>query len=480
MVQRIMAPDKDHKFSIFMDHKMKKQNIKQLAYRRVYQRIHAAILQGLLKPGERIPSARALAKEMGVARGTVEEGYALLKAEGYIEAKGQAGTVVSHRLLAPIKRKMAQAPVRPPQANTEIHRPDVLPFQLGIPALDAFPIKTWSRMTARCARNTRISNLAYPSAYGLPELRVAISQYLQLYRGVQCHPAQVFITSGYVNSIQWITNVLLKAPSHIGVEDPGYPLTRQILENSGYHPVPVPVDQDGVNLPANSEVKALIVTPAHQSPTCVSLTLQRRQMLLDWAVNNQGWILEDDYDGEYRHTGLPLPALKSLDTQDRVIYLGTFSKVLFPGLRVAYIVVPESQVCLFEQCSELFAGNVSTFTQSCILAFMQEGHFPRHIQRMRKLYRERRELAARLFTQILGDKLMIEPQPGGMHMIAKLNDPKRDDIEVSHQMMKAGLFSQALSQWSSKSTHPSLILGFTNIRTEEECQALIYRLKEFL
>ena len=454
---------------------MKKPN--QFAYKRVYRRILDAILQQTLKPGEKVPSARTLAKEMGVSRGTVEEGYALLKAEGYLEAKGQAGTVVSDRLLTPAK---GNSPAPSSHLNLEINHSDILPFHLGIPALDAFPINTWSRISARCARSTHKSSLAYPPTCGLPGLRGAISQYLQLYRGVQCHPAQVFITSGYVNSIRWITSVLLKTHSHIGIEDPGYPLTRQVLASSGFHPEPIPVDEEGLALPDNSKVKALIVTPAHQSPTCVSLSLQRRQMLLNWAVSNQSWIIEDDYDGEYRHTGQPLPALKSLDTHDRVIYSGTFSKVLFPSLRVAYIVVPPSKVSQFEQCAELFAGNVPTFTQNCILTFMQEGYFPRHIQRMRKLYRERRELTSELFTKMLGHKLSIEPQPGGMHMIARLNDPKCDDLALSRQMMKAGIFAQALSQCSSKPAHPSLILGFTNIRTAEECRGLISRLGQFL
>ncbi|MBD1577036.1 PLP-dependent aminotransferase family protein [Vibrio sp. S11_S32] len=454
--------------------------VKQLAYKQVYQRIHTAILQGILKPGQRIPAARTLAKEMGVARGTVEEGYALLKAEGYIESKGQAGTVVSTKLLDPSRAKKINIRDRKPGFSSEIEISDVLPFQLGIPALDAFPRQTWSRMAARCARNMNVDDLAYPSVYGDPQLRIAIAQYLQLSRGVQCQPTQVFITSGYVHSINWITKVLLPPQSEIGIEDPGYPLTRHVLTNNQFHPVPIPVDKDGLHLPEQSKVAAVIVTPTHQSPTCVSLSLQRRQALLDWAVTQQSWIIEDDYDGEYRHAGPPLPALKSLDTQDRVIYSGTFSKVLFPSLRIAYIVVPASQVSAFEQCSELYAGNVSTLTQRSVLSFMQEGHLARHIQRMRKLYRERRELTADVFNRILGDKITIEPQLGGMHMIVKLNDPNTDDAALSHKIMQAGLFSHGLSQWSSRPVHPSLILSFTNIKSEQECQQLAYRLKDII
>lgn len=459
---------------------MQKGQNKLFAYKLVYKRIHTAILEGVLKPGERIPSARALAKEMGLSRGSVEEGYALLKSEGFIEAKGQAGTRVSQNLIEQPKPSLNDVTVRQPGFTTDLQTTDILPFQLGIPALDAFPFKTWARMAARNARNTAIDNLTYPSVYGLPELRLAIAQYLNLYRGVQCQPTQVFITSGYVNSIKWITKALLSPDDKVGVEDPGYPLTKLILENERLTPAFVPVDGSGVTIPKEREIKALVVTPAHQSPTCVSLSLQRRQMLLDWAAGNDSWIIEDDYDGEYRHTGLPLPALKSLDTQDRVIYSGTFSKVLFPNLRTAYIVVPQNLVSRFEQLSDLYAGNVAGLTQLCIFNFMQEGHFTRHIQRMRKLYRKRREFAAKLFAQYLGDNVSIEPQPGGMHMILKFNDPSCNDVEIANKLLHEGLYSQALSQWSSKKTHPGLILSFTNIKTEEECTALILRLKALL
>jgi GntR family transcriptional regulator / MocR family aminotransferase len=476
-----MAYNKGHDFADFMDHvQMKKVVVNVLAYKQVYQRIHAAILQGILKPGVKIPSARTLAKEMGVSRGTVEEGYALLKAEGYIESKGQAGTLVCENLLIPTKIKKTQISTRQPGFNVEIAASEVFPFQLGIPALDAFPRQVWSRMTAKCARSIRGEDLAYPCVYGQPELRVAIAQYLQLSRGFQCEPTQVFITSGYVHSINWICHALLKEGATVAVEDPGYPLTRKILKNNNVNILPIAVDDEGINLASTICANAAIVTPAHQSPTCVALSLSRRQILLDWAVRNQSWIIEDDYDGEYRHTGVALPALKSLDNQDRVVYSGTFSKVLFPSLRMAYIVVPKSTVSDFEQCSELYAGNVSGLSQAVVCTFIEEGHLYRHIQRMRKLYRERRELMASVFKQVLGDMILIEPQPGGMHMVVKLTKSTIDDDVLSSKMMQAGLFAQGLSLWSSRSIHPSLILSFTNIRTEQECLELAHRFKDIM
>ncbi|WP_448546645.1 MocR-like pyridoxine biosynthesis transcription factor PdxR [Thalassotalea fusca] len=448
------------------------------AYKQVYQRIHTAILQGILKPGEKIPSARVLSKEMGVARGTVEEGYAILKAEGYIESKGQAGTVVCKHLLPPSPNKKTKISVLQPGFSPDIEAPNVLPFQLGIPALDNFPKQVWSRIVAKCARNLSREDLAYPSVYGLPSLRRTIAQYLQLSRGVKCDPSQVFITSGYVNSINWISNALLKADARIAIEDPGYPLTRRVLQQKFSNIIPIPVDDEGINLATEVDADAVIVTPTHQSPTCVALSLPRRQKLLNWANKKSAWIIEDDYDGEYRHAGLPLPALKSLDVDDRVIYSGTFSKVLFPSLRMAYIVVPVQQVKQFEESAELFGGNISSLNQAAVSAFIEGGQLSRHIQRMRKLYRERRELTASVFKQVLGEKVLINNQPGGMNMIVQLKDVSVGDAELSRQLLAAGIFAHGLSQWSAKPVPFGLILSFTNIQSQDECEKLVHRIKD--
>lgn len=453
---------------------------KLLAYKQVYQRIHSAILQGTLKPGERIPSARTLAKEMGVSRGTVEEGYARLKAEGYLESKGQAGTLVSNKLHTQPRILKNQTAARQPGFQPEIEISHILPFQLGIPALDEFPKQVWARLAARCARNMPTDDLAYPSVYGNPQLRIAIAQYLQLSRGIQCEPSQVFITSGYVNSINWICHVLLKKLASVAMEDPGYPLTRQLLLNNCLTPLPTPIDEDGIIFDPKSKADVVVVTPAHQSPTCVSLSLERRQALLNWAESNKRWIIEDDYDGEYRHTGIPLPALKSIDTQDKVIYSGTFSKVMFPSLRMAYIVVPQSQVAAFEQSSECFAGNVSALTQASVLSFIQEGHLSRHIQRMRKLYKERRDMMTAVFQDVLGPAITINSQPGGMNMIVKFTNNNINDRTLAKQMIEAGLFAQGLSKWATSRQDPGVILSFTNIKNEAECYELASRFKAVL
>src|SRR5882757_10001442 len=342
-------------------------------YRQIYDRFRGAIASGLLKPGDRIPSARALTKELGLARGTIETAYSLLAAEGYIQARGQAGTIVTPGL-------KPQTPVASPMPRPDSgiaaagFRPDsILPFQMGLPALDMFPRKIWARLGARCVRAMQPSDLIHPSVYGLPALRAEIAAYLRVSRGIDCSPSQIFVTSAYRHTIEVIGHALLKAGDRVWLEDPGYPPTREVWEQMKIAAVSVPVDRegmvvsDGVGLAPRA--RAAVVTPAHQSPLCVSLSLPRRLALLDWAVRNNAWIIEDDYDGEYRYVSRPLPALKSLDRDGRVLYAGTFSKVLFPGIRLAYVVVPETQVERFEEISEAFAGGSPELTQAIVTAF---------------------------------------------------------------------------------------------------------------
>ncbi len=218
--------------------------------------------------------------------------------------------------------------------------------------------------------------------------------------------------------------------------------------------------------------RAAVVTPAHQSPLCISLSLPRRLALLEWASASKAWIIEDDYDGEYRYASRPLPALKGLDRDGRVLYAGTFSKVLFPSLRLAYLVVPNALVERFEQISHAFAGSSSGFTQSLVSDFMEEGHFARHIQRMRKLYAERREATAAGLEGVLGKYLSIDPQPGGMHLVLRLRG-RRSDRGVVARMREDGLYGEALTDWMARGSGPSaVLLNFTNIDSQRMRRSL--------
>jgi len=444
-------------------------------YRQIYDRFRSAIASGLLKPGDRIPSARALTKELGLAKGTIEAAYSLLAAEGYIQARGQAGTIVTPGLKPP-------APIEiriPSDSDLAVvsFRPDsILPFQMGLPALDAFPRKIWARLGARCVRAMQPSDMVHPAVYGLPALRAQIAAYLHVSRGINCSPSQIFVTSGYRHTMELIAHALLKAGDRVWLENPGYPPTRELFGHMHIAPVPVPVDEDGMvisdGIKKAPRARAAVVTPAHQSPLCVSLSLPRRQALLDWAARNKAWVIEDDYDGEYRYVTRPLSALKSLDRDGRVLYAGTFSKVLLPSIRLAYLVVPEAQVERFEQITLAFAGGSPELTQAIVTAFMTEGHFARHIQRMRKLYAERREATAEGLGSVLGKHLRIDAQPGGMHLILRLQG-RRSDRRLVARMREEGLYGEALSDWTmDRDGASALLLGFTNIDSQGTAEKL--------
>jgi GntR family transcriptional regulator/MocR family aminotransferase len=417
----------------------------------------------------------------------VEAAYALLAAEGYVEARGQAGTVVTpalarHAPLAPLPG----ADVPPPPASLGEAAASTRPFQMGIPALDAFPRKVWARLTARAVRATGPQDMIYPPWAGLPALRSAIATYLQLARGIDCAPSQVFITSGYRNTLELLTRALLQPGDAVWVEDPGYPPTAELLAAAHLRPVPVAVDGEGLmvahGVAAAPQARAAVVTPAHQSPLCVSLSLPRRLALLDWAAQSGAWIVEDDYDGEFRYVSRPLPALQSLDRHGRVLYSGTFSKVLLPALRLAYLVVPPAQVPRFEQICRTFAAAGPTLMQAVVADFMNEGHFARHIQRMRRLYAQRRQIAADGLTAVLGRHVRIDPQPGGMHLVLRLQG-RHADRALAARMQQHGMAALALSERGvlpHAASGAALLLAFTNIDTPQRARELGRRILALL
>ncbi len=449
-------------------------------YRQIYDRVLAAIAAETLCSGDRLPSARALAKELGVARGTVELAYSLLTSEGYLLALGQKGTVVNPELQKP----PMSGTTLPVSSEVIENSPDalwrpphLLPFQMGVPALDEFPRKIWARLGARYLRGMRSGDLDYPSPHGLPALRSAIASYLQVSRGIDCGAHQVFITSGWRSSLSLVAHTLLHAGDRAWVEDPGYPTTRQVLRQFGMALEAVPVDAEGMDVEQaiawSQGAQVVMVTPGHQSPLSMALSLPRRQLLLDWAARNGAWVVEDDYDGEYRYVSRPLPALASLDRNGRVLYAGTFSKVLFPGIRLAYLVVPQSQVAAFERVGRaLFSAGSPSITQALVAEFIAEGHFTRHIQRMRRLYSERRELTIDALERSLPKGMRVERSPGGMHLVLRLPEGV-SDTALAEQLLTRGMAVQPLSRWSVSSPRQSgLLLSFTNCASAAQGEQL--------
>ncbi|MFZ6645976.1 PLP-dependent aminotransferase family protein [Undibacterium sp. TJN25] len=456
-------------------------------YRQIYARFRSAITEGLLKPGDRIPAARALANELGLARGTVEAAYALLVAEGYVETRGQSGSFVTPGLelrapVPPVPRPSGTA-----VAGNGFQQSGFQPFQMGLPALDAFPRKIWARLAARSARAMQAPDMTYPAIAGMEGLCEGIARYLQFSRGINCSPSQIFVTSGYRATLELIVRALLQPGDGVWIEQPGYPPTAELLERAGMALATVPVDQDGIVVTQGVRLaphaRAAVVTPAHQSALCMSLSLQRRFALLDWAAQAGAWIVEDDYDGEYRYISRPLPALKSLDRDGRVLYAGTFSKVLFPAIRLAYLVVPEAQTAHFAAVNRAFSGGSPALTQSIVADFIMEGHFSRHIQRMRRLYGERRQIAADGLQRVLGKYMQVDPQPGGMHLVLRTRDGVSDAALVA-RMREDGMFAQSLSDRMYRSpaqdAEHALLLGFTNIDSAATAEKLAKRMLKLM
>ena len=446
-------------------------------YRQIYGRIAGAVLDGRLAPGARLPSARSLAAQLSIARGTVETAYQLLAGEGYIVARGAAGTLVAPALdRALLKSDGAawpdRAPMAPPVSGMSVGPPAL--FRMGLPALDAFPSKIWSRLFARQARALGPTDLAYQSPAGHEALRVQVARYLAIARGVPCAPEQVFITGGFQGALGLITRCLLHPGDVAWVEDPGYDNARNALRLAGARIVGVPVDRDGLDV-GRAVKKAppaplVVVTPTHQAPLTVTLSLPRRMALLAWAEAADAWIVEDDYDSEYRYLGKPLPALKSLDRHDRVLFVGSFSKVLSPGLRVGYLVVPPALVERFVAIADLLQPPPAALIQATIAAFLEQGYLGRHIRRMRQLYGERRAaLTEALREQVRS--LNIELQPGGMHLVARLPQGT-DDIKLAVDLFRQGIGPSPLSPWGVDAPYaPGLLISFTNVDAKKAPQA---------
>ncbi|MFT6581024.1 MAG: GntR family transcriptional regulator/MocR family aminotransferase [Alphaproteobacteria bacterium] len=453
-------------------------------YRQIYDRFRDAFRSGSLRPGDHAPSSRSLASELGVARGTVEEAYALLAAEGYLRRDGRRGSIISPELSAyPRAIAATPAPADTLSGNNAAHPNKTSPFQLGVPALDEFPRKLWSRLTARQACGFGKEDMMYPDLCGYWPLRDAIAQYLALSRGIHCALDNVIITNGYQSGLDLALQVLLKAGDEVWLEDPGYFRAQQAVLNSTAQLVPLRVDEAGLRVEDGvaqaRDARLAIVTPSHHSPTCVAMSLPRRLALLSWASTAGSWIIEDDYDGEFHYSGKKLPALKSLDTDGRVLYAGSFSKTLFPSLRLGYLVAPDALLADLVQTIQFRNAGAATLPQAITAQFMIEGHFTRHLKRMRNLYARRRSALAEALGAVFPDTFNIQLTGGGMNIIARLPTHIRDTVLVEraavHGIALYALSTHALSDRGDN----ALIFGFTNV-PEENAGPLAQQLKNIL
>jgi GntR family transcriptional regulator/MocR family aminotransferase len=458
-------------------------------HRQIYEGFRRAILDGLLRPGQRVPSTRALALDLDVSRLPVLTAYDQLLHEGYLEGRVGSGTYVSAAvpddLLGLAVPATGAAP--PSAARRHSHQPPppmrdeggLGPFRMSLPALDQFPHAAWARLVARHAHALKHAEMAYGDPAGLVPLRLAIAEHLRAARAVRCEVDQVLIVSGSQAAVRLAGAVLLGPGDRVAVEEPGSPLARAALGASGAEVVPVPVDEEGMSVDSlrrrEARVRAAYVTPSHQYPLGMSMTAARRFALLDWAARREAWLLEDDYDSEYRYVSRPLGALQGMDAHDRVVYIGTFSKVLFPSVRVGYLVVPPSLRQRFLDAREVFDLFSPTLYQLALAEFLREGHFARHLRRMRGVYLARRNALLTGLARHCGDRLTVLNADAGLH-VAVLLSGGLDDGDVVRRMAARGLTATALSTcYAGAARRSGLLLGFggsTERRLLEATRAL--------
>jgi len=439
-------------------------------HRQIYDGLRRAILDGMLRAGQRVPSTRDLAAGLEVSRFPVLTAYEQLLHEGYLEGRVGSGTFVRAAIPDDALRAALARPARGVRAAPPATEPGprdeggLRPFRVSLPALDEFPHALWSRLVARHARRLAPEHMAYGDPAGLGVLRSAVAEHLRTARAVRCDAGQVLVVSGSQAALRLCASVLLGSGDLVAVEEPGYPGARDALRTSGAELAPVPVDGEGMDLAAlralGPRVRAAYVTPSHQYPLGVPMSAARRLELLEWAERQGAWLLEDDYDSEYRYVSRPLGALQGMSTTGRVVYIGTFSKVLFPAVRVGYLVVPPALRAAFVDAREALDIFSPTLYQLALADFLAEGHFARHLRRMRAVYLRRRQALLDGIAAHCGGMLAVHNADAGLHVATLLPDGV-DDLEVARRMAARGLAAIPLSTCYAREPRRSgLLLGF--------------------
>jgi GntR family transcriptional regulator/MocR family aminotransferase len=455
-------------------------------HRQVYEQLRLGILSGRLVPGQRLPSSRRLAGILGLSRNTISQGYDQLLSEGYLQAVGGAGTFVGCHLPeellhpTPPPNAVSQGPPIPLSsygASLSDHEPfePVTPlvplsFHYGQPDLDQVPLRQWRALWSKHCRLGHHAVLAYaPDAQGHRPLREAVADYLGRVRAVQATADQILIVSGQMQAIDLVARVLLDRGDGVALEEPGFVDSRRIFLAQGAELWPVPVDDNGLiieQLPT-APVKLVHLTPSHQFPTGVVLSLARRLELLAWAKTTGTLLIEEDYDSEYRYCGRPVPALQGLDTGGNVLYVGGFTQALFPALRLAYLVVPPPLVHVFARAKWLADRQSSLLEQYILTDFITEGHLERHIRRMRALYDQRRNTLVDALGEYFGDRVAILGEAAGMHVTIRLATPW-SEAELLQRAESVGVgLTPSHSYYLTAAPAGEFVLGYTALTSEQ-------------
>jgi GntR family transcriptional regulator / MocR family aminotransferase len=449
----------------------------------IYEGLRRAIVDGVLPPGARVPSSRELARDLGVSRTTTLLALEQLVSEGYLAARHGSGTFVARELPddrptrraspaeplrhPPLSRRGAAIAAVPPTATRPSSR---RPFQIGVPAVDLFPVQLWARLVGRRLGAVTAAELDYGKVAGYPPLREAIADYVASSRGTRCTPEQVHVTTGAQSALGLACTLLLDAGDRAWMEEPGYPGARSALTAAGARIVSVPVDRDGLDVAAGvrkaRDARMAIVTPSHQFPLGVPMSLQRRQELLAWASAARAWVVEDDYDSEFRYGAPPLPCLHGLDPDGRVVYVGSFAKNLFPALRLGFLIVPPDLEQPFRTGRLSTDVHSPTLEQVALAEFIGRGHFERHLRRMRSAYRERLQALVAAAERRCGGALRLRPIRAGLHVAADLVGAP--DARVAEIAADRGVDVMPLSSYyfGRGPRANGLVLGFGGVRPD--------------
>ncbi len=434
----------------------------------VVRQIKQLIQRGTLRPQQMLPSTRELAAQLRVSRNTVVYAYDRLVSEGYAEPRSRSGVFVCS--LVSLPRRGRETNLKRRKAlNSETELParglrTPEPFRPCQPDVTLFPLMIWNRLRGRALRQYGADLLHYQASCisGFPELRKRLAEYLQASRGVNCDWRQIVITSGSQQALFLLANLLV--PRHgerVYMEDPGYLGARLACQSASARIIPGALDEQGLQLP-HSDIRGLAfiyTTPSRQFPTGISLSLARRLAILDYAAGNKAWVIEDDYDAEFRYSASPLPSLQSLDVNGRVIYVGTFSKILFPALRVGYVVVPPELVDRFRASKHLIDDHGPLIDQATLALFLESGAFHSHIRRCRRAYAERQQYFLEMFRDS-AFPFEFRNTDGGMNLLGWM-PPGVDDRAWSMRLRNAGLDVPSLSSYSLKAQDSGLVFGFT-------------------
>lgn len=450
-------------------------------YIQIYDQLRESILAGDLPAGYKLPPSRELASQVGIGRVTVIRAYEQLQIEGFVISRRGAGTFVAGIVeAAPLSQ--APQPFRPmltpwgarvvakgPAARRSKPRLEI-DFGFGRSFPHIFPYKIWRRLLARYLSTDDIMLSQYGSVAGFLPLRHALADYLARQRGVRCSPEQVIIVSGAQQALDILARLVIEPGDQVLVESPGYRDAFTLFEVHGAQLRPLPVDDNGLPVEQFAEdfsARLAFVTPTHQFPKGGTLPLNRRLQLLAWANKQGALIIEDDYDGELRYDGYPLAALQGLDETGQVIYLGTFSKVLFPALKLGYVVLPQALITPFGRAKGLVDRGSPTLTQAAVADFIAEGHFERHLKRLRQAYGERRESLVQALETYLGSEATYSSQPAGLHIMLYL-DQGFSEAQVVHKAAAKGVGVYPGHIYHlEKPAPPSILLGFSGLNEEQ-------------